>query len=76
MIYNQLKSITLPIVPLTTAITITSATIYNGVDKQLQCHCNKILGTVHIGLSTYAERLLTKVRGTTRRRYLACYISY
>ena len=34
----------------------------NSINKQLQWHCNKILGTVHNGLSTYAERLLTKVR--------------
>ena len=40
--------------------------IYNMYGRQLQYHCNKILGSVHNGLSTKAEGLLTKVRATTR----------
>ena len=42
--------------------------INNRFDKQIQFHCKRILGTVHIGLSTQAEGLLTKVRATTRER--------
>ena len=40
--------------------------INNRFDKQIQFHCKRILGTVHNGLSTQAEGLLTKVRATTR----------
>ena len=39
--------------------------IYNMYGRQLQYHCNKILSSVHNGLSTKAEGLLTKVRATT-----------
>ena len=39
--------------------------IYNMYGRQLQYHCNKILGSVHNGLSTKAEGLLTNVRATT-----------
>ena len=41
--------------------------IYNMYGRQLQYHCNKILSSVHNGLSTKAEGLLTKVRATTQR---------
>ena len=57
MVYNDLQL-------LLQSITITSVTSYNRVDNQLQYHCNKILGTVHNGLSTTTERLLTKVQAT------------
>ena len=38
---------------------------YNYFDNHLQYHCNKILGTVHNGLLTEANGLLTKVQATT-----------
>jgi hypothetical protein len=68
---NQLQSITITYMiiyihlqQLLQSITIISMTIYNRFDKQLQYHCNKILGTVHNGLSTKAEGLLTIMQAT------------
>jgi hypothetical protein len=70
-IYNHLQSITITFMTiyihlqqLLKPITIISTTIYNRFDNQLQWHCNKILGTVHNGLSTEADGLLTKVQAT------------
>ena len=70
--YNHLQSITITFTlicihlqQLLQSITITSMTIHNKFDNQIQQHCNKILGIMHNGLSTEAEELLTKVRATT-----------
>ena len=38
--------------------------IYNRYGKQLQWHCNKIIGTVDNGLLTSTEGLLTQVQAT------------
>src|SRR6202789_1670294 len=71
MIYNQLQSITITYMiiyihlhQLLQSITIISMTIYKRYDKQLQYCCNKTLGSVHNGLSTKADGLLTKVQAT------------
>ena len=65
MVYNHLQ----PINKQLQTITNISTTFYNRDDNQLQWHCNKILGTVHNGLSTSAEGLLTKVQATTHKWY-------
>ena len=79
MNYNDIESITIhlqwrlqwftlnynPFTIYNNSITITPMGIYNMYGRQLQYHCNKILGSVHNGLSTKAEGLLTKVRATT-----------
>jgi hypothetical protein len=60
--HNELQDIHLQ--QLLQSNTITSTIIHNRFDNQLQWHCKRIIGTVHNGLSTEADGLLTKVQAT------------
>ena len=68
MIDDDLQTVTRWLLDGLQSIKIISTTFYNRDDDQLQWHCNKILGTVHNGLLTSAEGLLTKVQATTPDR--------